>query len=233
MKPMIGAGGATALALVLLFCATAPAVAHEAHKKKAAEVLREQPPIEEPALHNMPIIPAKEEPHDHAQHGQNTDSRVEAGDAEAPASNLPKPIAWLGKFHPPITHFPIALLISAALAEFLFMRTGTVAYRHALLFCVRIGAGAAMFAAVLGWFFAGVRLVDEEWVMTAHRWAGTSLALFSVWLLYLAEQLRADEPTATPARFRIALFSAAGLVGATGFLGSALLYGLDHYAWWV
>ena len=233
MKPMIGAGGATALALVLLFCATAPAVAHEAHKKKAPEAQGEHSPIGEPTLHNMPVIPAKGEPHDHAQHGQNADSRVGTGDAEAPASNLPKPIAWLGKFHPPVTHFPIALLVSAALAEFLFMRTGTVAYRHALLFCVRIGAGAAILAAVFGWFFAGVRLVDEEWVMTAHRWAGTSVALFSVWLLYLAEQLRADEPTATPARFRMALFSAAGLVGATGFLGGALLYGLDHYAWWV
>jgi hypothetical protein len=34
-----------------------------------------------------------------------------------------------------------------------------------------------------------------------------------------------------PARFRAVLFTAAGLVGATGFLGGALLYGLDHYAW--
>jgi len=233
MKPMIGAGGATALALVLLFCSTAPAVAHEEHKKKVPEALGEQPASGEAAPHNMPVIPVEGNPHDHAQHGQNADSHVGVADAGAPASNLPKPIAWLGKFHPPLTHFPIALLISAALAEFLFLRTGTVAYRHALLFCVRIGAGAAMFAAILGWFFAGVRLVDEEWVMTVHRWAGTSVALLSVRLLYLAEQLRADQPTATPPRFRMALFSAAGLVGATGFLGGALLYGLDHYAWWV
>ena len=37
MKPMICTGGATALALVLLFCTTAPAVANEADKKKAPE----------------------------------------------------------------------------------------------------------------------------------------------------------------------------------------------------
>jgi uncharacterized membrane protein len=184
----------------------------------------------------MPVIPVEENPHDHAPHGQDSDSPMAdppmgVTDAGDPDSNLPKPIAWLGKFHPPATHFPIALLVSAALADFLFMRTGNVAYRHALRFCVRVGAAAAIFAAILGWFFAGVRLVDDEWVMTVHRWAGTSVALFSVWLLYLAEQLRADEPTATPARFRMALFSAAGLVAATGFLGGALLYGLDHYAW--
>ena len=84
----------------------------------------------------MPVIPVEEQPHDHTQHWQNADSHVAAADEGAPASNLPKPIAWLGKFHPPVTRFPIAL------------------------------------------------------------------------------------------------FSAAGLVGATGFLGGALLYGLDHYAWW-
>ena len=32
-------------------------------------------------------------------------------------------------------------------------------------------------------------------------------------------------------RFRGALLLGAALVGVTGFLGSALIYGLDHYAW--
>jgi hypothetical protein len=32
-------------------------------------------------------------------------------------------------------------------------------------------------------------------------------------------------------RFRGALLVGALLVGLSGFLGSALIYGLDHYAW--
>ena len=52
-----------------------------------------------------------------------------------------------------------------------------------------------------------------------------------MWLLYLAEKLGDENPNGTAAPFRAVLFTAAGLVGATGFLGGALLYGLDHYAW--
>ncbi len=232
MNPIVSSGGATALALALLFCSTAPAVAHEAHMKKASEALGDPSASREATLLSAPVEPVAEKSHDHAQHGHDAISQADAANAGAPASNLPTPIAWLGKFHPPVTHYPIALLTTAALAELLFMRTGAPAYRHALLFCVRIGAVSALVAVALGWFFAGVRLVDEDWLMTAHRWAGTSVAAFSVWLLYLAEQVRAKPPTETTALFRPALFSAAGLVGATGFLGGALLYGLDHYAWW-
>ena len=229
MKPMASAGGATALALVLLFCATAPASAHEDHKKKAQDVASEQRVVKEPA----PPTTQEEKSHDPANHSHEASSATDSVHERAPENNVPKLLAWLGKFHPPLIHFPIALLTAAALAELLFKRTGAATYRYALLFCVRIGAGAAVVAAVLGWFFGGFRLVDEEWVMTVHRWAGTSVALFSVWLLYMAEQLSANEATAatTTTRFRAALFAAAGLVTATGFLGGAVHDGLDHYAW--
>jgi uncharacterized membrane protein len=228
MKPMVSPGGATALALVLLFCASAPANAHKDHKQAAQEPASEQPVVEEAVPLPTSVVPKS---HDHANHGHEADSTADSSNEEARESNVPKPLAWLGKFHPPVTHFPIALLAAAALAELLFIRTGASSYRHAVLFCVRIGAGAAVVAAILGWLFAGFRVIDEEWVMTAHRWAGTSVAFFSVWLLYMAEQLSVEGPSTATARFRIALFSSAGLVGATGFLGGALLYGLDHYAW--
>ena len=223
-----------ALALALLFCATAPALAHEGHKKQAQEPSEEPTVVANEATTALPAADARqhEGAHDHSRHGREADPAGCAGDhREVTGSNVPKPLAWLGKFHPPLTHFPIALLTAATLAELLFMRTGAASYRDALLFCVRLGAGAGAIAAVLGWFFAGFRFFDDEWVMTAHRWAGTAVALFSMWLLYLAEKLGDENPNGTAAPFRAVLFTAAGLVGATGFLGGALLYGLDHYAW--
>ena len=39
------------------------------------------------------------------------------------------------------------------------------------------------------------------------------------------------EGTKDRQRFRGALLLGAALVGISGFLGSALIYGLDHYAW--
>ena len=117
----------------------------------------------------------------------------------------------------------IALLTAAALAELLFMRTHSVVFRHAVLFCVRFGSVAAILAATLGWFFAGFHIVDEEWVMTAHRWTGTATALLAGGVLYLLERAEASTVRAVEARarFRVAFFCIASLVGATGFLGGA------------
>ena len=142
-----------------------------------------------------------------------------------PPEGVPRPLAWLGKFHPPTTYFPVALLASAALAELLLLRSpGKLPY-HAVRFCVWVGGAGAVAAAVLGWFFAGFRFVDDEWVITAHRWLGTGTAL----LLLLCE--RAYRDVLSRCIFRLALFGGAVLVGATGFLGGSLVYGLDHYLW--
>lgn len=226
MNTLVNAGGAIALALALLLCAATRADAHEGHNQRA----------EEAAAAHQEALPAhadslsESKPHDHANHGQAEAHHATDADAASSAeTNVPKPLAWLGKLHPPLTHFPIALLTAAALAELLFIRTGTAGYRHAVVFTVRLGAAAALLAAPLGWLFAGFHLVDEEWVMTAHRWAGTSMALLAVVLVALVE--RGELSNTRQTRFRVALFSSAALVGATGFLGGALIYGLDHYAW--
>jgi uncharacterized membrane protein len=173
-----------------------------------------------------------EKPHDHARHADG--DRMSGPAAGKPGSdesrsNVPKPLAWLGKFHPPLTHFPIALLITAATAEILLIRRGDALFGHSTQFCVWIGASSAVAAALLGWLFAGFRLVDDEWVMTAHRWAGTSTGLLSVGLLLLGERVRTGVDSR--AMFRVVLFLAAVLVGATGFLGGSLIYGLDHFNW--
>jgi uncharacterized membrane protein len=128
-----------------------------------------------------------------------------------------------------LTHFPIALITAAAIAELLYIRRGSDLFEHAVRFSVWLGAGGALVAALLGWFFAGFQVFDDEWIMTAHRWAGTATALVAAALLVLCE--RANSGSGSRNTFRAALFAAAGLVGATGFLGGSLLYGLDHLAW--
>lgn len=168
---------------------------------------------------------------DHDPGDHSAGHRVESAPAAAaePPSNVPKPLAWVGRFHPPLTHFPIALLSVAALAEFLAIRTRSSYFENVVHFSVLVGAISAVGAATLGWLFGGFHLVDDEWPMTAHRWVGTTTALLSIGLLVLLERARQDD--ATRIRFRILLFTAAAVVGVTGFLGGALVYGLDHYAW--
>ncbi|HSU65560.1 MAG TPA: hypothetical protein VLJ39_01685, partial [Tepidisphaeraceae bacterium] len=43
------------------------------------------------------------------------------GQMQAPESDVPHFVRWVGHFHPPITAFPIAMLVGAAIAEALRM----------------------------------------------------------------------------------------------------------------
>ena len=161
------------------------------------------------------------EAHDHAtDHGQGT------------SSGFSKLIAWIGKFHPPATHLPIGMLIGAALAEGLFIRTKRDLFRDAGAFCLVIAGLGAMGAVMLGWFNGGFTFVDDQWIQTVHRWFGTSTAILT--LLSIALLIRVSKPDAKPSArlaYRASLFAAAGMVGATGFFGGALVYGINHYAW--
>lgn len=173
------------------------------------------------------------EAHDH---DHNEDERSESGDHDHEHGHalgrgfFAKVIGWLGKFHPPLVNFPIAMILGAALAEVLLVATKRPFFVNAGRFCLWVGCVGAVVAAVLGWFFGGFHLVDDSWILTMHRWLGTTTATMSVLLLVVGERTfrRAD---ASRTGYRAMLFIGAGLVGVTGFFGGSLVYGLTHYAW--
>ena len=148
-------------------------------------------------------------------------------------SGLAKLISWLGKSHPPSVHFPIALLMSAAFAELLVMVTGRSLFESAARFCVWIGSVSTLGAVTLGWFFAGFRLSDPDWIMTVHRWLGTAVGGLAIIILFLCIAAYRPGPQQKQWKlwYRIALFIGAAAVSANGFFGGALVYGLNHYAW--
>ena len=160
------------------------------------------------------------EEHDHAtDHGINE-------------SGLARLISWLGKFHPAATHLPIGMLIGGGLAEGLLIMTKKEIFRNASAFCVVVASIGAIAAVSLGWFNGGFAIVDDQWPQTVHRWLGTVTAAFtflSVFLLILSAKSTVKQSMRI--WYRITLFSAVGLIGATGFFGGALVYGMNHYAW--
>ena len=112
MNTLVSPGRAMALAVVVLLVAVAQAWGHEAHKQRAEEASQQPVLAEAP----MPIVePSAAEPRDHGSHQPATASGATETPAAAVENNVPKPLAWLGKFHPPVTHFPIALFSSAGL----------------------------------------------------------------------------------------------------------------------
>jgi uncharacterized membrane protein len=136
---------------------------------------------------------------------------------------------WLfaGKFHPMVVHFPIALLLVAAGAEFLRLRRGGWRPGRTAVVCLAIGAPAAVFAAVLGWSDAQTagHQGSTAWVLAVHRWLGVGTAAAGLLALGAALASRAGQSRVAFAWYRFGVILSAALVGATGHFGGALIYG--------
>lgn len=172
--------------------------------------------------------------HDSHEHSNKTaEHDHSAHKHESNQAGIAKLIAWLGKSHPPSVHFPIALLISAALAELLLITTKRPLFDAAAQFCVWGGSIGTFSAVTLGWFLAGFRISDPDWIMTTHRWLGTAVGLLAVLILILciASHRVGTRQMQWRLWFRVILFITAVAVAANGFLGGAMMYGLNHYAW--
>jgi uncharacterized membrane protein len=142
-------------------------------------------------------------------------------------------LLWVGHFHPVSTHFPVALMFVAVFAEGLAWWTRRDSWLQTVRFLVVLAALGALAAAVLGWINAyfAVYTGTSTMILQWHRWLGTGTALWSFVCAGLVMIYECQEGTLERRRFRGALLLGAALVGISGFLGSALIYGLDHYAW--
>jgi len=197
--------------LVALMLLDQPAQSHKAHEKKPVPTSVAEVPTEEPS----PTQVASAAP-------------ASAG-AEEEVERPTTVLSWIGRFHPMVVHFPIALFISALVAEILFAATRQELFRHALRFLLWGGALGAAVAASLGWTFAATGPTEHGWLLDAHRWAGTAAAV--VGLVVLSVNERIERGMGTRAVLRVSLTAIAVLVGAAGFLGGSLLYGIDHLVW--
>jgi uncharacterized membrane protein len=163
--------------------------------------------------------------------GQQGPALTVAAEAEPPGSFFDKGINWLGRFHPPTVHFPIALLTAAAVAELLRLITGNPTFDAICRYCLWFGTLTAVAAGVLGWFLAGFQLSDASWTMMVHRWLGTMTVAGAVLVLAGSEASRRSGRPRSRAWFRAALLVEAVLGLVTGFFGGAVVFGLDHYTW--
>jgi uncharacterized membrane protein len=199
------------LVIVALMLLDQPAQAHKAHESKTTSTSVAEVVVEEqPQAQGASALPATVNP---------------GASVKRPTTVL----SWIGRFHPMVVHFPIALFISALVAEILFAATRQNLFRHALRFLLWGGALSAGVAVVLGWIFAAHEPTDHGWLLDAHRWAGTAASALG-FIVLLVNELR-ERAGGTRALLRVSLVAIAVLIGATGFLGGSLLYGIDHLVW--
>ena len=197
---------AMAAALVLaLTILVQPAAAHggEKHGAAKAPVQTEDPAAsaqdgEEPA---PPSSEAQDEPRADSEHASSSGS-------------------VLTRLHPATVHFPIALLIVAALVEMLAMARSLGPLAQAANVMTVAGAAGAVIAALFGWIHTGIWFGGDS-TMHWHRWTGTGLALAAPLAALLA--FRADRRA-----FRIVIVLIAAALVAQGYWGAELAQGPDH-----
>ena len=163
---------------------------------------------------------------------QGTPGAPAPASAGASAEREAEAAGLLGRVHPLLVHFPIALLLAGALAEILGAMRGRSGSSPTARFCVGLGALGAAFAAFTGWqraedFKALPGTADN---VDLHRWfaVGTTglallLALIGLWSRERKDGVRAPGLGV----FRWGLLLAAALVAVTAHFGGTLVYGAD------
>jgi uncharacterized membrane protein len=134
-------------------------------------------------------------------------------------------MSLIGKLHPLLVHFPIALVLAAAGAELVEIQTGHVRWRNIAVANLRAGAVMAALTLIAGWVLATAPFIEATPSLTLHRWAGVAAAAATVGASVAA---RVDgKSRRSLAVYRGALFGAAVLVTIAGHLGAALVWGSD------
>ncbi len=149
-----------------------------------------------------------------------------AGAVAAPeaARGAPHPLVLLGRLHPLTVHFPIALLIGAALAEAVDAARKQRSLAIARNFCVGLGAAGAVAAAGLGWLMAWADAKSGP-TLELHRWLGTGAAVVAV----AAAVLTVRNGT-RPTLVRAGLLAGAALVGVAAHFGGMLVFGAGFFS---
>jgi len=136
----------------------------------------------------------------------------------------------VGKFHLLMIHFPIALILAAGIGEVWLVWRRRSIPSNSVRFCLWLGALVAIPTVGLGWLFAAAgNGAGSPQLLMAHRWLGTSAA---VWLVITAICADRDARRGRRSRYvRYQLVSGVVITAFTAHLGGLLARGRDFFTY--
>jgi uncharacterized membrane protein len=134
-------------------------------------------------------------------------------------------MALTGHSHPLLVHFPIALILIAAVAELVALVTRFPEWHTVAVMNVRAGAAFAVASAGAGWLLASSPMVEASPALEWHRWLGLMAATAAITAALTTGDI--DHLPRRQRLYRIALFSAAAFVAVAGHFGGVLVWGAD------
>jgi uncharacterized membrane protein len=135
-------------------------------------------------------------------------------------------LVLIGKLHPLLVHFPIALVLAAAGAEIVAIRTRRASWRVLAVANLRAGAAMGALALCAGWVLATAPFVEVTSSLTSHRWTGVAAEAAAIGAVLASARPHVHSHRSL-VMYRGALFGAAVLVAIAGHLGAALVWGPD------
>ncbi|MCH2207303.1 MAG: YHS domain-containing protein [Lentisphaerales bacterium] len=144
---------------------------------------------------------------------------------------------FLGRMHPVLIHFPIALIITAFFIELLFMLTHRRSLDHAVHTMVIMAAFTVIPTALFGWWASQSFHTNDVTfeILDSHKWQGISatvLILLTTWLrLKLVKKRRFENARGLTKTFRFFLLASVVLIIMTAHLGGSLIYGEGFFSW--
>jgi len=123
-------------------------------------------------------------------------------------------------YHPLTVHFPIALWLTSALFDAIFVAIGDRFYDRASRILIGLGLGGAVVAILLGFIDfrplvaqgIGQAFVDKHRIHSVLAYAATFVYLLNFLLRWL-------RPKVSRAAIAVLMLLGAGLIAATGFIG--------------
>ncbi|MBI5942585.1 MAG: hypothetical protein HY859_19445 [Caulobacterales bacterium] len=137
-------------------------------------------------------------------------------------------LAWIGMWHPAAVHFPIALLLTVALLEFLAVIRRKPVYAASSRILLAVGAIGAVVAAPMGWLNAGLPAAGDSLDLTVHRWLGTAMPVLLLALWWLKRPADQAAVRASSRGYEALLAVTVVLILVQAYFGAVVTHGAEH-----
>ena len=134
---------------------------------------------------------------------------------------------FLGHLHPLAVHFPVGLLLFAAILELFTVKNFHSKLRTGINVLVLAGALSAIIAVVFGLLQARTGDYGKD-ALTIHQWTGIGTAVLAVFCLFILRRAQKNTSTGLIKTYRSTIFSTAIAISVAGHLGASLTHGSDY-----
>ena len=135
----------------------------------------------------------------------------------------------LGDLHVVIVHFPIALAVSAVLADLLWLVTRKDIFRNAGMYCLVLAGISAVPVVVTGLIKVWGREFGGDYLftVTVHKYMGIASCIVAILAAVIRLRCRGQMKKWWLIGYCILMFALAVCIGITGHYGGMLVHGAD------